>query len=326
MSVLAEGFSVIVRVSTIETTLEGGIETYVKLVPNRTFCSDQYLTRVGFLDLPTANDFLERLRAVGFTHQNIDEGPDVAVLHQGEGLLSVAFWLEWNRDDAGLSIAWLAGTQPGAVATPAGWSPNSALRYIDNTEAGSRLTPLESAPNYTAFRDSQSGEVVYGLKPAPIAPDPLAHMQIIQRVTAELRIIRDQVAMIYVYYFPKSWFRVIAESLRLAPQPDFSRYSGELETFRESAQQLIAESKKATEAIVASDLDSDSKALAVLAHQQVFYDSGWVICFCWYVKAMREGNRQSQTYFREMADYSHKAHANLAASQQAMKRFNAKYK
>lgn len=326
MSVLAEGFSVIVRRSTIEAKVWGGMESYAKLVPNRTLCADEHLTRVGFLDWPTANDFLERLRAVGLTHHNVDEGPDVGVLHQDEGFLGLVPWLEWHRDQAGLSIAWLSGTPPGELAIPQGWSAKSALRYIDNAEASSRLIPLKTTTDHASFVDSRSGEVVYGLPSAPNAPDLFANMETVQRLTADLRLIRDQVATIYVYYFPKSWSRVIAQSLRLVEQPDFGRYRLELEAFSEVTNRIVEESKKAAEAVMASDLDSDIKESVRLAHQQVFFDGGWVVFFCEYVKAMREGDRQSQNYFRAMADYSHKAHTNLRQSQRAIARLNAKHK
>jgi hypothetical protein len=121
MSVLAEGFSVIVRRSTIDGDFPGGMAAYRRLVPTKTFCADQHLTRVGFLDWPTANEFLASLRAFGLTHQNVDEGPDVGVLHQDDGQLAVAFWLEWGRDEAGRSIAWLYGTDAGQLAVPEGW-------------------------------------------------------------------------------------------------------------------------------------------------------------------------------------------------------------
>lgn len=325
MSVLAEGFSVIVRRSTIDSNVPGGVETYARLVPNKTFCADQYLTRVGFLDLPTANEFLASLRAFGLTHHNVDEGPEVGVLHQDEGFLGLVPWLEWHRDKTGRSIAWLVGTNPGELAVPEGWSANSALRYIEDAEASSRLIPLETTPNHAAFLDSRSGEVVYGLKSASDPPDPLANMATIQRVTEELRVVRDGVASIYVYYLPKSWLRVIAKSLRLVDQPDFGRYSAELEAVRESAYRIVQESKQAAEAIMASDIASDIKEAARLGHQQVFYDAGWVTFFCEFVKMMRDGDRDAMNCFREMADYSHKARANLAELQRQGAYLNLKY-
>jgi hypothetical protein len=126
MSVLAEGFSIIVRWSTIDSDFPGGIAAYKRLVPNETFCADQHLTRVGFVAWPEANGFLERLRSVGLTHHCVDGDTDVGVVHQDDGPLAVAFWLEWGRDEAGRSIAWLHGTDAGQLAVPEGWSQDSA--------------------------------------------------------------------------------------------------------------------------------------------------------------------------------------------------------
>jgi len=326
MSVLAEGFSVIVRRSTIENDVPGGIETYGQLIPNRTFCADQYLTRVGFLDWEEANKFLARLRAFGLTHHNVDEGPDVGVLHQDEGFLGVVPWLEWHRDQTGLSIAWLTGTQPGELATPVGWSHNSALRYIENAEAPSRLIPLEAMPDHAAFLDSASGEVLYGLKSASASTDAISEsMAAIKQATDQLRVIRDQVGPIYVYYFPKTWLQVIARSLHVTEQPDFGRYTAQLNTFRGSATRIANESKTAFEVVALADIDSDIKESARLSHLQVFYDANWVILFCKYVEAMRDMNPEALGYFRVMADFSHKAHANLAELQRAGARLARKY-
>ena len=146
MSVLAEGFSIIVRRSTIDSDFPGGIAAYRRLVPNKTFCADQHLTRVGFLDWPTANEFLASLRAFGLTHQNVDEGPDVGVLHQDDGQLAVAFWLEWGRDEAGRSIAWLYGTDAGQLAVPEGWPEDTATKrpiLRESTQAVKRARAVE---------------------------------------------------------------------------------------------------------------------------------------------------------------------------------------
>ena len=304
--------------------MPGGIVTYANLVPNRTFCADQFLTRVGFLDFPSANAFLASLRKFGLTHHNVDEGPDVGVLHQDEGLLGPARWLQWGSDEHGHPIAWLTGTDPGKVMVPQGWSPDSALRYVNDADA-SRMIPVQTTNTHTAFLDSRSGEVVYGLPPTP-TPDPFRAFEFIGQFTDQLRLVRDEVGPIYLYYFPKSSLRVIAQSLRLADQPDFNKYALRLQDLREVAAGCVRESKKAFDIIEAATIESDIKESARLAYLQVFYDGTWVIAFSDYVTAMRAGSPQAKNYFSLMADFSHRARVNLTDSKRAVAALNRKYK
>ena len=52
MPVLLEAISVIVRRETLERKYPGGVDGYARDCPNRTFCADEYLTRVGFTGPP----------------------------------------------------------------------------------------------------------------------------------------------------------------------------------------------------------------------------------------------------------------------------------
>jgi hypothetical protein len=152
MSVLAEGFSIIVRRSTIDSDFPGGISEYRRLAPNKTFCADQYLTRVGFPDWPETKRFLEgRLHSVGLTQHYVNGNVDVGLVHQDEGIAALTPWLEWGRDEAGRSIAWLSGTDAGELGVPEGWSHDSAPRYIADAEATERLIPRESAPSHSGL-------------------------------------------------------------------------------------------------------------------------------------------------------------------------------
>jgi hypothetical protein len=325
MSVLAEGFSIIVRRSTIDSDFPGGIAAYKRLVPNKTFCADQHLTRVGFLDWPEVSQFLERLHGVGLTQHFVNGRVDIGLVHQDQGIAALTPWLEWGRDEAGRSIAWLSGADVGQLAVPEGWSPDSALRNITDAEATESLIPLETTPSHSAFLDSRSGEVVYGLNDAHGSTDPLQDMATIKCLTDELRIIRDRVGVIFVYYFPKSWLRVIAKALRLTAQPDFARYTSELRMLRDSASRIANGAKTAFEAIATANIDAELKEAARLGYLQVFYDANWVILFDELIKAMREGNRESLKYFNAMADFARKANANLAELKREGGRLSLKY-
>ena len=49
MAVLVEGFSVIVRKEALERNFPGGLDAYQRQLPNRTYCADDQLCRVGFM-------------------------------------------------------------------------------------------------------------------------------------------------------------------------------------------------------------------------------------------------------------------------------------
>ena len=63
----------IVRNATLESLYPGGVSGYAADCPNRTFCSDGVLTRVGFMTPDDVGAFLERLETRGlvFLHDGV---------------------------------------------------------------------------------------------------------------------------------------------------------------------------------------------------------------------------------------------------------------
>jgi hypothetical protein len=279
-----------------------------RLVPNKTFCADQHLTRVGFLDWPEVSQFLEQLHTVGLTHHYVNGRVDIGLVHQEQGIAALTPWLEWGRDEAGHSIAWLSGTEAGQLAVPEGWTPSSALRYMADAEATERLIPLETTPSLSTFLDSRSGEVLYTLNDET---DALRLLDTIIQLADHLRFIRDRVSQIYVYYFPKRPLEIIARAFGLRDRPDFARYAAELLLLRESASKIVTEGKPAFEAIAKANIVAEKKEGARLVYLQIHYDTNVVVLFEQYVTAMREGNRDASKYFHAMVDFSQKANANL---------------
>lgn len=319
MSVLAEGFSVIVRRSTIASGFPGGLVAYERLVPNKTFCADQHLTRVGFLDWPEVSRFLEQLHAVGLSHHYVDGRVDIGLVQQDQGIAGLTPWLEWGRDEAGHSIAWLSGTEVGRLAVPEGWSQDSALLFISNAEAAERLIPLENTSSHSAFLDSGTGQVVYGPNDEAAA---LRQLDTISQLADQLRFIRERISQIYGYYFPKSFLVPIARAFGLSPQPDFARHAAELLLLRESAARIASEGKSAFEAIANASIDSEKKEGARLVYLQIHYDTNVVVLFDQCVTAMREGDREASRYFDTMLAFTQKANANLIELQKEAARLN----
>ena len=85
MAVLVEALSVIVRNATLESLYPGGVSGYAADCPNRTFCSDGVLTRVGFMTPDDVGAFLERLETRGLVFLHDGAAADIAVVDQHEG-------------------------------------------------------------------------------------------------------------------------------------------------------------------------------------------------------------------------------------------------
>jgi hypothetical protein len=135
MSVMCEAISVIVRVDVLERSYPGGVAGYEAACPNATFCRDDELTRVGFMHPDDARAFIAGVEATAaLTALDGDEFADLAVVDQFEGVTMTCRWLQWDVMD-GVTRAWLRGSEPGVLATPAGWSGPTMIKW-DLDESG----------------------------------------------------------------------------------------------------------------------------------------------------------------------------------------------
>ena len=64
MAVLCEASSVIIRTQSVEEKFTGGRKGFHESVPNRTYCSDGELERVGFLTPDDVGEFIDVLSAI----------------------------------------------------------------------------------------------------------------------------------------------------------------------------------------------------------------------------------------------------------------------
>ena len=108
MPVCCEGFSVIVRNAVVEECLLGGVPAYQELCPNATFCTDGFISRIGFCNLNDARGFISWMAESGL----VKEGStiDFTVVHPSVGFLPRPDWLVFGTY-RGIPIAWLTGTE-----------------------------------------------------------------------------------------------------------------------------------------------------------------------------------------------------------------------
>lgn len=163
MSVLVEAISVIIPLETLRAKYPGGPVAYARDCPNQSFCKDRHLTRVGFMTPDDTRRFVEKLLLLGFTHALGAEAIDLVVVDQSHGPTLPCRWLEAGRHSAGYAAAWKAGTVPGKLAHPPGWTPaqSAALQFASEEEAADRLLPLKRKDGLEVMLDFKTGREVH---------------------------------------------------------------------------------------------------------------------------------------------------------------------
>ena len=185
MAVLIEANSVVVRVDAIQRVYPHGMWDFRREVPNRTFCTDGRLARVGFMAPGDVERYIDVLMLRGLRVRRREVQRDVVVIDQEAHSVEGCPWLLLRRlpmEDGHVAAAECTdATATGgaslkaspemivvdgvAVAVPAQWryasSISSSSRGMTAEEGDARLQVLqEEAGLYTCF-DAASGRVVY---------------------------------------------------------------------------------------------------------------------------------------------------------------------
>ena len=152
MPVLVEAINVIVRNETIEEKYPGGMGSYWVDSPNESTCSDDYVTRVGFLELGTFREFTDRLMELGFRFVENDEMIDIAVFDQEEGMLRPCRWLHVGDHPDGFQYATLRGDLGDLIEKPVGWrfegsiAERGRVDQLEIFDKESRMGGLDASP------------------------------------------------------------------------------------------------------------------------------------------------------------------------------------
>lgn len=159
MSVLCEALSVIVPVRRLAEAFPGGLAGYRDRVPNRTFCEDGQLTRVGFMASDDVGAWISLLQSESRLVPSRGQiWIDLAVVDQFNGPTAPCEWLEFDRD-AERSRAWLRGAPPGETAVPVGWKPTQ-LAFHPGEEVGG-MPMLRSSNGLESTIDPDTGSVQF---------------------------------------------------------------------------------------------------------------------------------------------------------------------
>lgn len=174
MSIVVQAWTLVLRTDALQLRYPGGVDAFQAEVRNR--CSrDEHLVGVSFMAYPDLKDFglkvLDASRLVGFVD---GAWQDLAPADQVDGPNARCDWLEFAQHPDGYAFCWLAGKEPGGLATREGWTPDESrtLRSILRSEVVEKLEPillLHSTPQRAAEMAGveaaimkETGQVVYG--------------------------------------------------------------------------------------------------------------------------------------------------------------------
>jgi hypothetical protein len=131
MAVLVECQTVVVRVETLREKYPGGPEAYCRACPNQTLRSDGRLVAIGFMTDMDVEVWVARLALLGLRCKHEGRFEDIAVVEQSHGLRAPCDWLLAGKHSEGFDVAFLKGTEPGAVAFPPGWERDTMIPLDD---------------------------------------------------------------------------------------------------------------------------------------------------------------------------------------------------
>ena len=165
MSVLAEAISVIVPVSVLEQKYPGGAVQYARDCPNRTFCFDDHLTRMGFMAPTDVSVYVDHLVKLGLTYLCAGKAIDFVVVDQNYGPTTPCDWIEGGKHPEGYSAVWMAGTVPDRFCHPDEWTLSEGNpKLIPTAELKDRVFKLGEEGNSTTFLDLKTGNVKYTIR------------------------------------------------------------------------------------------------------------------------------------------------------------------
>lgn len=172
MPVLVEAISVIVRRDSIDRRFSGGWAGFVQAVPNQTFCFDNHLARVGFMNPTDVQAFVGMLEDQGLVFKTADEAVDLAVVDQLQGLTVAAPWLGFAKVEievGEVSACWLQGETASGIATPAGWKFEASLsansKFVAAEDIDDRVKFLRRDGDIDVYLDLRTGKEIFAGRP-----------------------------------------------------------------------------------------------------------------------------------------------------------------
>jgi len=171
MAVLVEGISIIVRVDALRHKYSGGAAAFMDSLPNKMFCADGELARVGFMVPEDAQRYASGLEARGLVHLRHGAAVDLVVADQRRGLLSECEWASFGQTYWQENVDWPIRvcahmpTKVGRVFVPKGWryeaSLSSSHKFVEGDRLPENFKLLRSEGDLDVYVDERTGKEHY---------------------------------------------------------------------------------------------------------------------------------------------------------------------
>lgn len=171
MSVLVEALTLIVPKKVLDVSYPGGHEAFMEAMlelerPPRFVCGlDPHLVNVSFYDPDHLTPAADMLVRHGVVPVDDDRFYELAYVDQKFGPTMPCAWLEWRQHRDGFTYAWLAGTEPGDMATPVGWTPEQSRQLVrhDVRDEPGRCMRIAEEEGLETWLDFETGRIDRGL-------------------------------------------------------------------------------------------------------------------------------------------------------------------
>ncbi len=169
MSVSAAVFSVIVRNATLEEKFPGGVKGFRQLCPNRTFCTDGQISRVGFMNEDDAHAFIAQLAAAGLEPFKENVSVDVALTDPLFGSHFNCDWLEMGNYEHH-PLAQLRGAEPADIFIPQHEYQAKTQLVLSRRELRDFYVLVKVEGNVEHYRHKTTGAMIYVGRTQEVAP------------------------------------------------------------------------------------------------------------------------------------------------------------
>jgi hypothetical protein len=169
MAVLVEAISIIIRKETIDAKYPGGVDQYIEDCPNRTFCMDEDITRVGFMSPEDVDVFIDNLEFLGFTYVTNGQYDEIAVAVQFKGFILPCDWLECLdvkifKGDQKLMACQIKDSAVCRLFYPCDWDYESSLSkevvMVETEDVDKRMMFLRHEGGIDFYLDALTGREV----------------------------------------------------------------------------------------------------------------------------------------------------------------------
>ena len=173
-----EGISVVIRRDAIDAKHPGGWHEFLRDVPNKTICADEYLAAVRFMNPQAVEAYVEFLATHGLELVRNGSAEDLVIVDQLEGPTLPCSWAEVGivtiavNPPQRISVCWQVGDASKLVASPEGWKFAESLShkhlFVPSEELRDKLILTREEGDLDVYVDPSSGEELFVASARPV--------------------------------------------------------------------------------------------------------------------------------------------------------------